>query len=95
MPSHFLSGKNCHAHVIASALKYNVYRGLISNLTTTYGTCQNSRDPNVTDTMFEETDIPPAGDGYQFLVSLTTIAGEEGLGNATGGTPRTVASPCP
>jgi len=44
--------------------------------------------------MFEETETPPVGDGYQLLVSFTTIAGEEGLGTGASG-PRTVASPCP
>jgi hypothetical protein len=30
--------------------------------------CQNARDPNLTDTTFVEPELPPASDGFFFLV---------------------------
>ncbi len=80
---------------VAGATRYNVYRGDVAALGTSYGTCQNARDPNLTDTTFVDADVPtPPGRGFQYLVSY--LAGtEKGLGRRSNGTPRTVASPCP
>ena len=81
---------------IAGATRYNIYRGDPATLATTYGTCQNSRDPNLTDTQFVETQLPsPAGKGFTFLVSYTSAGVEKGLGKRSNGTPRTVSPPCP
>ncbi len=80
---------------IAGAIRYDVYRGALSAIPAEYGACQNSRDPDPTDTTFTETDAPSPGEGYQFLVSVTTAGGEGPLGTATDGTPRTVTSSCP
>jgi hypothetical protein len=90
--------------VVAGATKYNVYRGPLTNLVDAnldhlpdggYGTCQNSRDANLTDTTFVDTDIPSvAQKGFFYLVSYTS-GGEKGLGTNSFGTARTVSSPCP
>jgi hypothetical protein len=89
---------------IAGATRYNVYRGLVSGLIDTnadhlpdggYGTCQNSRDPNLTDQVFVETDVPTTVQkGFHFLVSYTSGGVEKGLGFNSFGQARTV-TPCP
>lgn len=81
---------------IAGASRYNIYRGTVNNLPTTYGTCQNSRDPVLTDTQFVDTELPtPAGRAFHYLVSYTASGVEKGLGKRSNGTPRTVSPPCP
>ncbi len=91
--------------VVAGATRYNVYRGPQTNLVDVnadhlpdggYGTCQNTRDPILTDTTFLDTDVPTAGQkGFFYLVSYTLGGVEKGLGANSFGTPRTVATPCP
>lgn len=90
---------------VAGATRYNVYRGPQTNLVDAnidhlpdggYGTCQNSRDGNLTDTTFVDTDIPTVGQkGFFYLVSYTSGGVEKGLGANSFGTARTVAAPCP
>lgn len=90
--------------VVSGATQYNVYRGPFTNLVDTnadhfpdggYGTCQNSRDGNITDTMFLDTDVPTTGAGFFYLVAYKIGGVQKGLGTNSFGTPRTVASPCP
>jgi len=90
--------------VVAGATQYNVYRGPTSNLIDAnadhlpdggYGTCQNSRDGNLTDTTFLDTDVPAASQGYFYLVAYKAGGVQKGLGNNSFGTARTVSSPCP
>lgn len=88
---------------VGGATRYNVYRGNVSGLTDTnadrkpdggYGTCQNSRDANLTDTTFTDADVPtPTQKGFHYLVSYTAGT-EKGLGTNSFGDPRTV-TPCP
>ena len=90
---------------VAGATRYNVYRGDVSGLTDAnsdnlpdggYGTCQNGRDGNLADTVFVDGDIPTAGQiGFHYLVSFTAGGLEQGLGENSLGTPRTVLTPCP
>jgi hypothetical protein len=89
---------------VAGATQYNVYRGAQSALVDTnadhlpdagYGTCQNARDANLTDTLFTEGDVPSASQGYFFLVGYKAAGLHKGLGTNSFGTPRTVLSPCP
>ena len=90
---------------IAGATRYNVYRGVMTGLADVnqdhlpdggYGTCQNSRDANLTDTTFVDADVPTVGQvGFHYLVSYTLGGVEQGLGETSDGTPRTVAAPCP
>lgn len=89
---------------IGGATRYNIYRGNLSGLTDTnadhlpdggYGTCQNSRDPILTDQVFVDTDVPTTGQkGFHYLVSYTSGGVEKGLGFNSFGLPRTV-TPCP
>lgn len=91
--------------VVSGATRYNLYRGNVSGLTDTnadhkpdggYGTCQNSRDPNLTDTTFVDTDLPtPTQKGFHYLVGYTTGGVQKGLGTNSFGDSRTVAVPCP
>lgn len=53
---------------IPFATTYDVTRGALSQLSSTdLGACQNERDPDLTDTSFLETDLPPVGGGYFYL----------------------------
>jgi len=91
--------------VVAGAATYDVYRGPLTNLTDAnadhlpdggYGTCQNSRDGNVTDTSFVDGDVPSAAQkGFFYLVAYKTGGVEKGLGTNSFGTARTVVSTCP
>lgn len=82
---------------VIGATRYNVYRGDVSNVAVDYGACQNARDPDLLDTLFNDPDVPaPAGRGFQYLVSYETASGSEaGLGRASDGSARSVAAPCP
>lgn len=90
---------------IGGATQYNIYRGPFANLTDSnadhlpdggYGTCQNSRDPNLTDTTFFDNQVPTTSErGYFYLVSYKSGGVERGLGTNSFGTARTVAAPCP
>jgi hypothetical protein len=90
---------------MAGATRYNVYRGPLTNLVDAnadhvpdggYGTCQNSRDANLTDTTFVDTDIPTvAQKGFFYLVDYKSGGVEVGLGANSFGAARTESSPCP
>jgi hypothetical protein len=90
---------------MAGATRYNVYRGPLTNFVDAnadhipdggYGTCQNSRDANLTDTTFVDTDIPTvAQKGFFYLVDYKSGSAELGLGANGFGTARTESSPCP
>ncbi|HJQ99903.1 MAG TPA: hypothetical protein VJ826_16425 [Candidatus Polarisedimenticolaceae bacterium] len=64
---------------VAGATQYNVYRGPLTNLVDAnldhlpdggYGTCQNARDANLTDTAFADADVPTvAQKGFFYLVA--------------------------
>jgi hypothetical protein len=61
--------------------RYDVSRGLCSEVgSTDYGACQTDRDPDPTDTRFEDDEWPPPGDGFFYLVRGRSDA------CATGGT---------
>ncbi|MDQ7008419.1 MAG: thrombospondin type 3 repeat-containing protein [Acidobacteriota bacterium] len=80
--------------------EYDLHRGNFSQLSDSdYGSCQNDRDPDLTDTTFEEEQSPPAGNGFFFLVAgrnlACAVAGT--LGATTSGEERTNSNPnhCP
>jgi hypothetical protein len=90
---------------VAGSTQYDVYRGPLTNFVDVnaddvpdggYGTCQNSRDGNITDTTFLDTDVPTvAQKGFFYLVGYKTAGVEKGLGANSFGTPRTEAATCP
>ena len=90
---------------VAGATRYDVYRGALSNFVDAnadhvpdggYGTCQNARDANLTDTTFVDTDVPtPAQKGFFYLVDYRSGGVPTGLGTNSFGTARTVGAACP
>ena len=59
---------------------YEIYRGPREQVAARfYGTCQDSRDPNTADTTFLESDVPPAGTAYYYLVLGVSSSGTRGL----------------
>jgi hypothetical protein len=90
---------------IADAVEYNVYRGPISDLVDNdgdglpdqgYGDCQNSSDPDTTDTQFTDTEEPAPSQGFFYLVGYDTASQSElGLGTTSSGLERSPGTPCP
>jgi hypothetical protein len=88
-----------------TALSYSVYRGALAELADDdedglpdggYGECQNHLDGDLTDTAFDDPELPLLGEGFFYLVALIDELGEEsGLGTASNGQPRIPAVPCP
>jgi hypothetical protein len=76
-----------------SAGAYNLYRDLMSNLVGGgYGDCHDS---GFADPTAEDTDAPPAGDGWFYLVTVENRLGEEGTKGAdSNGTDR-LGTVCP
>jgi len=71
---------------------YNVYRGNLSSLPSSYGTCFGTVSTNSA----TDTSTPPTGQGYFYLVTAENRIGEEGtMGFQSNGTRRTNGSPCP
>jgi hypothetical protein len=77
-----------------SAGEYNLYRGLISIISgLTYGDCEQ---PGLTGETTIDTDLPPASDGYFYLVTAENRLGEEGSkGRDSDGVERPNPAPCP
>ena len=90
---------------VSGAFFYNIYRGNISGLVDGnfdgqpdggYGTCWTANDPNPADTTLMDGEVPTVpGDGFHYLVSWRTLAGDEGLGANSAGVARVVSVPCP
>ncbi len=90
---------------LSGAVSYNVYRGGLELLRDAdgdglpdagYGDCQNQRDPDLSNTLFSDGEVPAAtGGGFFYLVSFTGPEGEKGLGNTSRGLRREAAGPCP
>jgi len=89
---------------VTDAFLYNIYRGDISGLIDTipdgapdggYGSCQNTNDPDPTDTTYPDTENPLSGEGFHYLVSYRLISGEAGLGARSDGVSRVADTPCP
>ena len=72
---------------------YRVYRGLVSDLSSGYGTCfsQGLNTPQGSDT-----GVPSLGQAVFYLITAENRIAEEGtMGNNSAGTPRLNATPCP
>lgn len=84
----------------ATADTYDIYRGDVAGLSSSdFGACQNTRDPNLTDTLFIEPRIPDAGRAYFFLVrgKDAECGGAGTLGYLSSGAERVNTNPgaCP
>jgi hypothetical protein len=80
--------------------RYDIARGVLPRASATdFGSCQNARDPNLTDTHFEDSDLPSSGTSFFYLVRAidTACGGAGGWGNASNGVPRVNSNPnaCP
>ena len=82
---------------------FNVYRGDLSSLVDTdadglpdngFGTCVNHLDPDTTDNVFVDEEIPLPGDGFFYLMARVDALGENELGATSDGQPRVPAIPC-
>ncbi len=75
------------------ALGYNVYRGLVSELSPIeYGACYRSGLEGTQTAIVED---PPAGEAYTYLVTVVTASGEGSLGRDSDNVERPNAHPCP
>lgn len=75
-----------------SAVSYNVYRGALEGLSTSYGSCLSTGIPATT---ADDPSSPALGSGYFYLVTATNSLDEEGAsGFDSGSTPRTPTA-CP
>jgi len=79
-------------HREEGALSYNVYSGLLSSLGVSgYGSCYRN---GITTEFTSLPEAPPTGDGYFYLVTVVTAAGEGPLGRTGSGAERHNANPC-
>ncbi len=76
---------------------YNIYRGDLGNLAGgDYGNCISVLDPDPTDAIFVDGEIPGATFGFFYLKTVVDASGREtGLGATSAGVPRTVVQACP
>ncbi len=79
---------------VPSALSYNIYRGDIPGLPDN-ADCMNGSDPDLTDTLFVDTDVPGLGGTFYYLITFNDASGESSLGSSSTGQARTAAIPCP
>ena len=79
-----------------TAAAYHLYGGLVSELSCSFsGNCLDGLDPDLTDTVFTDTDVPGVGEGNFYLVTAVDVAGNESpLGTSACGE-RVNAFPCP
>ena len=72
---------------------YNLYRDLVSNVMGLgYGNCEEQK---ITDETTEDSDIPPGGDGYFYLVTVENAIGEEGTKGNRSDTTNRAGNVCP
>jgi hypothetical protein len=89
---------------VLGALRYDIYRGDLSELVDLngdglpdngYGTCMTGLDDDPRDTFFADPDVPSSGDGFFYLMSVVDAGGDGGLGTTSEGLPRVPAVACP
>jgi hypothetical protein len=73
---------------------YNLYRGLITDLPGSYGTCK--LPANIVGETTTDSDVPSSGQCYFYLVTAENRIAEEGTkGSDSEGNPHPNPSPCP
>ncbi len=89
---------------VTGALSYDVYRGTVGSLDDVdgdglpdgdYGVCLTGLDDDARDTFFVDPQLPSAGAGFFYLMSVIDAGEENGIGSTSAGLPRTPAVPCP
>jgi hypothetical protein len=72
---------------------YDVYRGSVSGLPASYGTCLTQ---GLTATQATDATVPAAGQCFFYLITAENRIAEEGtMGKDSAGTPRPNTAPCP
>ncbi len=89
---------------VVEADSYNLYRGDTSAFIDVdtdglpdggYGVCLSGADPDPTDTIFSDPDVPiTGGDGFFYIRSVVSVGGED-LGSTSGGLVRVPGVFCP
>jgi hypothetical protein len=68
-----------------SASEYHVYRGALSSLGYgDFGSCEDSLDSDLTDTLLNDLSEPPSGDGYFYMITADDTAGTGGAEGTRG-----------
>jgi len=86
---------------IVGSEQYNIYRGFLSGLPGgNYGNCVSQTDPDNTDTVFVDTNVPDPSDGFTYLGAyvddFTSGQGDQNnVGYRSDGTQRTLPPECP
>jgi hypothetical protein len=85
---------------IVGSEQYNVYRGFVSGLPgANYGTCVSQTDPDDTDEVFEDTELPDPSDGFIYLTTylddFSRPAEENSVGYTSAGVQRISPPECP
>ncbi len=89
---------------VTGALSYDIYRGYVSSLVdvdddglpdTGYGVCMTALDDDSRDTFFVDPDLPAAGTGFFYLMSVIDAQGDNGIGATSSGLARVPQVPCP
>ena len=80
-----------HFSLAAKDLEDNDQDGLPDN---GYGTCMNDLDPDLTDNVFVDEEIPLSGTGFFYLMERVDAQGARGLGSTSDGQPRVPLVPC-
>lgn len=92
---HWMDTGNLAWDAEASAVEYHIYGGLVSALNgASWGTCWDDHDIDRGDTALADTDLPPAGEIFFFLITSENFFAAEGpLGSSALGL-RTNTSSC-
>ncbi len=79
--------------------RFNVYRGDLSSLPIYGGAakavCRTDQDPDATDNLFQDDEIPAVGNGFFYLMSRVRDGLESDLGQTSAGVDRSPDVPCP
>ncbi len=78
------------------AATYHIYSGALSTLAERGAdTCRDSEDPDRSDLLFTDFAVPPAGDGFAYLVSAVVNGSERSAGFDSRGIERVLPLFCP
>ncbi len=89
---------------VLGADSYNLYRGDTASFVDGnsdglsdggYGVCLSASDPDPTDTVFTDSDVPTTGGDGFFYLRAVVLGVDEDLGETSSGLERLATSPCP
>jgi parallel beta-helix repeat protein len=92
----FLNGQVAWTAAFEDPDAYHVFRGdAAALLAGNVGLCQDARDPVLTDTFFQEDEVPAVGEMFTFVVGFELRSAHSSLGLATSGVDRDPGDQCP